>query len=149
MEPINLENLLEKYFDGQSSLSEEKLITDFFTSNNVPEHLLKYKPMFSFLEKEKKHEFKNEILLKNKNKTSNMLMVAFVTLLAGIGIYYIFQNQQAESYIKINANTTPEIALVETQKALQLLSTNVNIGINSVSYINEFHKTKNRIFREQ
>ena len=105
--------------------------------------------MFSFLEKEKKQEFKNEILLKTKNKTSSMLIAASITLLAGIGIYYVFQNQQAESYVKINANTSPEIALIETQKALQLLSTNVNIGINSVSYINEFHKTKNRIFKEQ
>ena len=149
MEPVNIENLLDKYFDGQTNLSEEKSITDFFTSNNVPEHLLKYKPMFSFLEKEKKQEFKNEILLKTKNKTSSMLIAASITLLAGIGIYYVFQNQQAESYVKINANTSPEIALIETQKALQLLSTNVNIGINSVSYINEFHKTKNRIFKEQ
>ena len=67
MEPVNIENLLDKYFDGQTNLSEEKSITDFFTSNNVPEHLLKYKPMFSFLEKEKKQEFKNEILLKTKS----------------------------------------------------------------------------------
>ena len=42
---------------------------------------------------------------------------------------------------------TPEEALQETTQALGLLSTNINTGIESVLYINEYEKSKNIIFK--
>jgi hypothetical protein len=43
---------------------------------------------------------------------------------------------------------SPELAFKETQKALALLSSNVNIGIESVRYIQEYEVTKSRVFKK-
>ena len=42
----------------------------------------------------------------------------------------------------------PEVALKETQKALALLSTHVNTGIESVNYIREYEDSKQLIFKK-
>jgi len=42
---------------------------------------------------------------------------------------------------------SPEAAFEATQKALSILSKNVNVGIESVSYINEFQNSKELIFK--
>ena len=34
-----MEELLERYFEGETSAAEEKLIRAFFASGEVPEHL--------------------------------------------------------------------------------------------------------------
>jgi hypothetical protein len=41
----------------------------------------------------------------------------------------------------------PKIALIETQKALSVLSKNVNKGYESVQYITECEIAKNKIFK--
>jgi hypothetical protein len=42
----------------------------------------------------------------------------------------------------------PEEALAATQKALAMLSNNVNVGIESVQYIQEYEQSKNKIFKQ-
>lgn len=41
----------------------------------------------------------------------------------------------------------PEVAYRETQKALALISKSVNKGIGSMSYLNEYEQSKNKIFK--
>ena len=41
-----IEELLERYFDGETSAAEEKQIRAFFASGEVPEHLAAYAPLF-------------------------------------------------------------------------------------------------------
>ncbi|MDR0363945.1 MAG: hypothetical protein LBH92_02870 [Bacteroidales bacterium] len=40
--------LLEKYFEGNTSLSEEESLRNYFMSDMVADNLLKYKPIFVF-----------------------------------------------------------------------------------------------------
>jgi hypothetical protein len=42
---------------------------------------------------------------------------------------------------------SPEAAFNATQKALSMLSENVNVGIESVEYINEYDYSKDLIFK--
>jgi hypothetical protein len=42
---------------------------------------------------------------------------------------------------------SPEAAFNATQKALYMLSENVNVGIESIEYINEFQNSKELIFK--
>ena len=43
-----IEELLERYFDGETSAAEEKQIRAFFASGEVPEHLAAYAPLFAY-----------------------------------------------------------------------------------------------------
>ena len=43
-----IEELLERYFEGETSAAEEKQIRAFFASGEVPEHLAAYAPPVSY-----------------------------------------------------------------------------------------------------
>jgi hypothetical protein len=47
-----MEELLERYFEGETSAAEEKLIRAFFASGEVPEHLTAYIPLFAYFDEE-------------------------------------------------------------------------------------------------
>ena len=39
MELYKIEELIEKYFQGETSIAEEKELTNYFSSSNVAQHL--------------------------------------------------------------------------------------------------------------
>jgi hypothetical protein len=45
----DIENLLEKYYEGETSLEEEKQLREFFQGNGVPDHLESHAAQFRFL----------------------------------------------------------------------------------------------------
>ena len=49
---MKTEELLEKYFDGQTTCEEERALRRFFASNRVPEHLDVYRPLFICIDRE-------------------------------------------------------------------------------------------------
>ena len=48
MELTNIENLLEKYENAETSLKEEAVLRTYFSQENVAAHLLEYKPLFVY-----------------------------------------------------------------------------------------------------
>ena len=49
---MNIEELLEQYFEGLTSAKEEATLRRFFTSGEVPENLMMYKPLFAHFDNE-------------------------------------------------------------------------------------------------
>ena len=49
MELVNIEKLLEAYFEGQTSLEEEAALCAYFKSREVAPHLQAYTPLFKGL----------------------------------------------------------------------------------------------------
>ena len=49
---MNIEELLNKYFEGETTCEEERELRRFFTRGIIPEHLQMYRPMFAFLHEE-------------------------------------------------------------------------------------------------
>ena len=47
---MNIEQLLEHYFEGYTSAEEEAMLRRFFTTDDVPEHLNVYIPLFTYYE---------------------------------------------------------------------------------------------------
>ncbi|MCZ2668196.1 hypothetical protein O1399_17145, partial [Bacteroides fragilis] len=43
---MNIEELLNKYFEGETTCEEERELRRFFTRGIIPEHLQMYRPMF-------------------------------------------------------------------------------------------------------
>jgi hypothetical protein len=53
MEDMNsIEALLEKYYRGETSTAEEGMLREFFTSGDVPEHLVADAELFGFFRKQ-------------------------------------------------------------------------------------------------
>lgn len=51
-----IEQLLDRYFECETSLAEEQILRVFFTQENVPVHLLSYRQLFTEPEKAKEQE---------------------------------------------------------------------------------------------
>ena len=66
MELTNIENLLEKYENAETSLQEEALLKDYFSQENVATHLLEYKPLFVYFTKSGEERFTKTIPLKKE-----------------------------------------------------------------------------------
>ena len=49
---MKIDELLDKYFEGETSCEEERRLRRFFTEEQVPEHLQVYRPLFLYLNQE-------------------------------------------------------------------------------------------------
>ena len=138
---------IDKYFRSEASIAEENELRAYFASSDVPESLEEYKPIFRHLDIEKEPKFDQEILLKSRNRNWLWLSVmATVVVLLGIGAsgYFNFSNPKQDE--NLGTYDDPKVAFKETQKALALLSENVNVGIKTVHYIQEYETAKEKVF---
>jgi hypothetical protein len=149
MEFSKMEALLEKYFEGETSIAEENELKDYFSSSNVAEHLEQYRPLFGYFVEAKEQKLADNVtLITTKRKVAWLSFAASVVVMLGIGTYTYFNNNTIAKSQELGTYDDPEVALVETQKALAMLSNQVNIGIESVQYIQMYEVTKNKAFVE-
>lgn len=153
MESDKIEIILEKYFQGESTIAEENELKNYFSSSNVAQHLEQYKPLFGYFSQVKEQRLTQEIPLQTKKRNVAWLSIAAsAVLLLGIGSYFYLNNTNNTTPVvaksELGTYDTPEEALAATQKALAMVSHNVNTGIESVQYIKEYEQSKNLIFKQ-
>lgn len=144
-----IELLLEKYFEAETSIAEEKELKDYFASPDVAQHLEQYKPIFGYAVHAKQEQFTATIPLNAKKRKSVVWLsvAASVAVLIGVVLFAIDENQPPKTQ-DLGVIEDPEVAFRETQKALALISQHVNKGIGSMGYLNEFEQSKNRILKK-
>lgn len=149
-----VEKLVEKYFEGETSIAEEKELKIYFSSNDVAQHLKQYQSIFGYFSKAKQEEFNVELptVTKIHNKKRNVVIwlsiAASLVVMLGVGTLIYLDSDDSNQFVSCNSNDDPEKVLRETQKALALVSEKLNTGIESVNYINEYENSKNKIFKE-
>jgi hypothetical protein len=149
MEFSKIEILLEKYFEGETSIAEEIELKNYFSSPNVAPHLVQYQPLFGYFSIAKEQKYTQQIpLLSIKRKVAWLSIAASVVIMLGIGSYLYFNANVAMENKDLGSYDDPEEALAATQKALAMLSNNVNVGVESVQYIQVYENTKNKAFVE-
>lgn len=147
MELNKIETLLEKYFQGETSIAEENELKNYFSSQDVAQHLAQYKPIFGYFSLAKEQKFEQELPLKTKKRNVTWLSIAAsVVILLGIGTYTYYNYDNAKDSQNLGTYDDPQKAFAATQKALALLSNNVNVGIESVQYVQEYETTKEQVF---
>ncbi|GAA4062446.1 hypothetical protein GCM10022389_03760 [Flavobacterium cheonanense] len=145
-----IENLIDKYFEGETSISEENELKVYFSSTDVAQHLKQYQTIFGYFSQAKEQQFTQEIPLqtKKRNVVLWLSIAASVVVMLGVGTIMYFNNDKEEQFVACSPEDNPELALQQTEKALALVSEHLNTGIESVSYINEYEQSKNRIFKK-
>lgn len=140
-----IELLLEKYFEGETSIAEENELKLYFSSAGVAQHLEQYKAMFGYFSSAKEQKFEQQIPLKSKTqKVAWLSIAASIVILLGMFTFYNRGINQSED---LGTYNDPEKAFEETQKALNLLSKNVNVGVESMQYVKEYQDSKDLIFK--
>lgn len=149
MEFNKMEALLEKYFEGETSIAEENELKNYFSSSDVAPHLEQYKPLFGYFAEAKKENFEKIIsLIPKKQKVAWLSIAASIAVLLGIGTYAYFNANEVKENNELGTYENPKEALEATQKALAMLSNNVNAGVEGMQYIQVYEVTKNKVFVE-
>ena len=150
MELKQIESLLEKYWEGETSISEENLLKDFFANCPVPPHLQKAAAVFAYYNEQQKialkdAEFENDInvLLEPGNSSGfSWARIAAAVLLVCASAFIIYKMNPTvtdkETIVEsTNTYEDPEKAFEETKKALLLISAKLNAP---EKYTSEFAK---------
>lgn len=83
----------------------------------------------------------------NKSVLIWMSIVTTVAVLLGVVGYMYYDTKTNNSNKALGSFETPEEAFLETQRALTVLSQHVNLGIESVKYVQEYEDSKHLIFK--
>jgi hypothetical protein len=152
MELAKIEQLLEKYFEGETTIAEEIQLKQYFSTEQVAAHLEHYKTLFGYFASEKEEQFSPTLSLKTKKRftVARIGIAASLIFLVSVITFINYKpiNQPQVANTELGTFETPEEAFEETQKALALLSEKVNVGMESVNYINEYENSKNLIFKK-
>ena len=140
----HIEALLERYYDAQTSETEERMLKDFFLHEEVPAHLQAEKEMFLQLQASAVPEGLEERLSQSIDrwgKKRRILRLQWIgsiaaSLLLLIGMsWYLHQPQRQDTC------ATPEEAYVHAEKALLLFSEALNKGIRPIEDMGKTNKS--------
>ncbi len=153
MELANIEKLLEKYLEATTSLQEEKVLRDYFTSDNIAPHLEEYGMLFGYFKQNQSETCTKTIKLKpEKTRKKNLKWIsiaASVTLL--ISMYFGKQaydakeetrKKQLEYFAQVkDALQKVSNNLNKGNDALYAVSNNLNKGTEAVAKLDTYDKT--------
>ena len=155
MELANIEKLVEKYLDAETTLQEEKILQEYFTSDNVAPHLYEYSYMFSYFKQNKDETFTKTIQLKPEKTKKNwkwLSVAASVVLLFSVFVgkqkydEHLEQKQLQEQFAQVKeALQLVSINLNKGNEALYAVSNNINKGQNAIGHLTTYETTVNKV----
>ena len=143
MELTNIEKLIEKYENAETSLQEEQELKDYFQQKDIPDHLFEYKALFNYFDESSTERYTKTIPLKTRKTNWKWISAAAAVLLL-FGVYSL----KFSDSISKKERQEAEFALLETKKAFQLISQKLNKGEHvAFAGLQEFNKAQNKIFK--
>ena len=131
----NIEKLLEKYENGETTLKEEQQLKNYFSQETVAAHLEMYKPMFAYFSVNQQEQFTKDVPLKTRRTFSyKWISVAAVAVLM-IGFYF-----KSNTKNDLGTYQDPQMAYNEVVKSLAMISNQFNKGVSTVGYLDEMNK---------
>ncbi|SFW56478.1 hypothetical protein SAMN02927921_02351 [Sinomicrobium oceani] len=137
MELDRIEKLVDKYFEGTTTVAEEKALRTYFSQHEVAPHLAAYQPMFRFFSEAKKETSEKDIRIHPRRKRSYTWLSVAATVAIALGLW--FSNKPSAK------DEEALLAYHETMQALYMVGENLNKGADKMEYLNEFEQTRNKI----
>ncbi|EPR73581.1 hypothetical protein ADIWIN_1611 [Winogradskyella psychrotolerans RS-3] len=158
----NIEKLIEKYHNAETSLHEEAQLKSYFNGDNVAPHLEHYKPMFQYFSLSQKEQYTKDVPLNTKKtKLYQWISVAAVAVLM-IGFFIPNWNNEPKTLAdyspeeqKLYLETKQVLSLISANlnegmlglSALDLAGDNLNVGLEKANYITVFGNTTNKLLK--
>jgi hypothetical protein len=156
MKEEELKRLIEKYYNGETTVEDEHALRDFLSKNNVPDGYEAEKEIFSYYDSsqeipEPSIDFEARILAgidaSERNAVSQRIRRYFLPLLsaaAGLlilaGSYFFFIKHTE----RLDTFKDPEIAYAETIKILRDVSSQLNHGAQVLEPVGKMNEMKIR-----
>ncbi len=143
MESKVIEGFLEKYFNAETSVQEEKKLKAYFTSGDVAPHLQEYVPIFTYFSQSKEEAFPGKVDYEYGRKK----VYSWVAVAASIVILFGVVLQKNDPVNEFGTYEDPEIALQKTTEALRMVGMVMNSGTEDLAYLQVFNETTNKIVK--
>lgn len=144
MELDRIEQLLDKYFEGDTTLAEEKALKQYFTAGKVAPHLESYASLFNAFAEAKEETFTGEI-----NIPQERPLLRWIPLAAGfaivLGILFTYDGSQSKH--DYGTYKDPEIAALKAKQTLYMVSSFIDEGTDQLDALGEFKKTTDKYLK--
>jgi hypothetical protein len=160
-----IEEILERYYEGETSLSEENTLREFFQGDDIPEHLRDHQPLFRYLNRESELtlELPAEqsegliagISFESDTEQSVSLFRKRMFYLSGIAAGFLIlitllsvlirpvSNEQAQGQLF----TSSQLAYEQASQALLMVSVGLNTGLDAAEKLRTFDQAMEEIVR--
>ncbi|MFO7746007.1 MAG: hypothetical protein R6V36_11580 [Psychroflexus sp.] len=136
-----INKLLNLYEEGETSLEQEKELKLYFSSDEYDKDFEAYAFLFKYFEKESK-TMSPQLKTKDKKSSNHFwinIAASICIVLGGLWYYEYYVNKQEMKEARQAFKTT--------QNALNLLSINMNEGLEKLEYVEVFSTQKNKIIK--
>jgi len=157
MDSKKIEELLQKYWDCETSLEEENQLHQFFRNENVPEQWKETATLFHYFEQQKNKAVNSQFdktvidqLKKPKGKVTNLVQTS-LKIAAGVAVLLaavFFVRQEIRKTDAVAMEDTfddPKKALEETKKALLMISKGFGSAEKQAKKINLINEAQDKI----
>jgi len=155
-----IEKLLEKYYEGETSLGEEKMLKDFFLSGNVPMELSSQKNQFLYYAEASRDEISDKELeekifterleipvvpLHTRRNSFYYTIGIAATVLLLIGLIFTFREDVVNKPEMNDTITDSELVFNQTRDILAVVSVNFNKGMEKMHYIGKLDQAMQKM----
>jgi len=140
MELANIEKLVEKYENAETTLQEETALRNYFTGGSVAPHLQEYEFMFNYFTTSKDETYTKTIKLEpKKSKKINLKWLSVAASVVLLFSVFIGKNE----YDRYQAKKQFD----QISKGLMLLSSNLKKGEQAVTTLYTYEDTVKKILK--
>lgn len=152
-----IDQLLEKYFDGRTSLEEEQFLRDFLShEKDVKPEWQHARLMLEHFKEEQQVIFESPLLSPRVHKKPYSFwklsgIAATLLILLTAGWFYVQPVNPPVTYAYINGQIVTEkaVALEEMKKALTLMSHNLNQGTKSLEKLSKLEEVRQSVAKKK
>jgi hypothetical protein len=160
MDSSKLQQLLRKYWSGETTLEEEHLLKEYFQDADVPEDLSEVAAMFRYFEQTKKNALNDVTFdrtlidkVSRKPKVGIMRNLVFNSMRIAAGVVVVVaatwfirkEIRQSTPQEVVDTYDDPKLAFEETKKALMMISKGFGTAEKEAQKINLFNEAQEEI----
>ncbi len=158
MDSENIDKLLEKYWNGETSLEEEEALKAHFRTSPIPESLKETAALFRYFEERRQKEltdnsFDKQVLQKLRRPKARTTTLLYNSMRIAAGIVVLILAVWLVR-LEVRRSTPPEFAdtysdpgkaFEETKKALMMISRSFSTAEEQAKKINLFNEAQQEI----
>lgn len=157
MDSKKIEELLQKYWDCETSLEEEQQLREYFRGADVPDQMKETASLFNYFEQQKSkavgEQFETNVLSQLKKpagKVTNLIQTS-LRIAAGVAVLAValfFVKQEIGKSDTVAVEDTyddPQQALEETKKALMMISRGFGRAEQQAKKINLLNEAQDKL----
>jgi hypothetical protein len=160
MTTTGIEKLLEKYYDGLTTLTEERELKAFFSGDDVPAHLQEHVSQFRYSYRAAEEEltdprFEEKFFGKVEPKTISIVprsmtrlyfaLSAAASILLLVGLFFTFKSEFESKPRLTHTLSANELSFIQSRDILLRVSLSFNKGVDQMHHFEQFDHAMEKV----